>query len=190
MHDGGGKVAQNVVRQRRALLAAGAVQRIVPRGDDPLQVGDDAGIDLIGAGAREIGGHFAVLGCKGGDFPGRQRPHAGPLHPERRRPKSFPSFPLLLHEPLGRAGFGARGKPATPLALLVGEDGHEIALQVRVAPRDAWLEPSHQVRRDPHLHLRCQIVDPAQESIQQAELFLRQLRRAGLEGLGDRFLGR
>src|SRR5712691_13136287 len=135
------------MRERRAVLPPSAVQRIVPRGNDPLQIRDDSGIDLIRTGAREIGGDFAVLRRERGDLSRRQRPDAGPLHAERRRPERLPPLPLFLDEPFsgdgdaaGGASLGARCEPATAFALLLGEDRDEIALQVSAAPRDALLE--------------------------------------------------
>ena len=100
-------------------------------------------------------------------------------------------MPFLLDEALGGdgdaaggTGLGARGKPAPALALLLHENGHEVGLQVGAAPGNPRFEPAHQVGRDSDLHLGRQVVDPAQEAIQHAELFFRQLRRAGVEGLG------
>ncbi len=184
------------MREWRAVLAARAVQRVVPGGHDSLEVGNDSRIDLIRAGTRQIGGHFAVLGSERGDLPRRQRPDSRPLHPERRRAKCLPRVPFLLHETLGGdgdaaggTGLGARGEPAAALALFVSEDGNQIGLQVPGAARDAWLEAAHEIRGDTHLDLRRQIVDPGQESIQETELFLSKLRRARLDGLGDGFLG-
>src|SRR5439155_16654637 len=191
LDDRGGKVPQDVVRERRALLAAGTIQRVVPGGYHSLQVGNHARIDLVRAGTREIRGHFAVLGRKRRDLARRQRPDAGALHPERGCAERLPALAFFLDEALcrnrdaaGRARFGGRGKPAAAPALLLGEDGHEIALQVRVAARHEQLEPAHEVGRDADLHLGRQVVDSTQEPIEQAELFLRQLRRAGLDRLG------
>ena len=76
LHHRRGEVAQDVVGQWRPLLAACAVQRVVPRRHDSLEIVDHAGVDLVGAGPRKVGGHLAVLCGEGRNLSRRQRPDA------------------------------------------------------------------------------------------------------------------
>jgi len=127
------------------------------------------------------------------DLAGRQRapPDAGALHAQRGRAERFPALPFFLHKSLGRhgdaaggAGLRARGKPATAFALLFREHGDEIALQVRCAAGNARLESPHEIGGDARLDVGRQLIEAPQETVQQTEFFLRELRRAGLDWFG------
>src|SRR5439155_9976847 len=163
-------------------LAASPIERVMACRDHPLQVGDHPRVDLIRAGAREIGSDLAVLRGERRNLARLQCADAGPLHAHRRDAERLPSLPLLLDEslrrhsdPAGRAGLRARREAAAALALLFGKDADEIPLWIGAAARNARLEAAHQVGGHSDLDVGIELAQTCEKAIQQTDYVFGQL---------------
>src|SRR2546423_11724184 len=135
------------MRQRCALLATRAIQRVMSGAHHAFEIIDHARIDLIGRGWSRIRRHFAVLRRERGNLAGGQCADPGALHAQRGGAERFPSVALFLDESLGRyahatggTSLGPRREAAAALALLLREYRGQIGVRVLLAARDPAFE--------------------------------------------------